>query len=1180
MMTRATGSPLARFRYISGDKFGFKPHLIRLVTRWTSPGNRSPKLGTSRDSFSLQDSHRTQMASSLSHPLTASGARMAQVTSALLLTGVICFSFVTLQAQKVTGTVSGTVVDNSGAVVSGANIVVTNTNTGVVIFNTTTDETGTYRVPAVQPGTYSIAVSHSGFKTDVRSGVVIEVNQNGVVDFTLQVGETSQEVEVTAAAPLLVTQSAALSNVVGEKAVSSLPLNGRFFTELVSLTPGVAPASTGAGVTQNPNGNTFLGARSGWPGAETNGQRPGSNNYTINGIDNEESTVASIILYPPVDAIQEFRIQTTNQDAQFGKNPGATINVATKSGGNAFHGEVYEFIRNSALDASNYFDLPGLKPPFKLNQYGAILGGPIQKNKTFFFGYWEGDKIDQGQTNTDTVPTAAEKLGDFSGTSTPIFDPNTLNPVTGLKQQFPGNVIPSGRLSAPALQLDALQASPPNKPGLVNNFVWNPARISNDNSFGVRIDHQLRVKDNLFGSFIFQNFTLADPSQLSLPILPAPQLGIPHEITTVTETLNTRGLQIGETHAFTSTLVSDFVFGFSREYVDIPNPLHDTVNLSTNIGIPNVNNSSIPFTQGLSSFSIGGYTSLGEPTTPPFIVADNNFEVVENMSWNKGKHDLEFGGDLIRRQYNFFQSPGQRGTFSFPGTYTSQLGVSGTGNGFADFLLGIPATSTLAVFSNLVGQRQWESGYYFQDTWHVTPKLNLTLGVRYELLTPRAEVLNRQGNFDPLISGGAVVLASDSAPCGRALRCIDRDDIGPRIALAYVVNNKTAVRSGFGVFYDDYAVNGFGGFTTGLMLAPPFYRGTSIINSITTPTNTLSTGVPPVPLSSIPIVNGYVYPQPGTLYSADYQDPHGKNAYVEEYNLTVEREVGANGIASVSYVGNQSHRNQYTGNINQATPGPGAVASRRPFPGWPDINSMLMNAQGSFNSLQASFQQRASHGLSFLASYTYSHAIDDAVGEFGGVQQTSDLRGNMGNSSWDLRQNFSLSGNYQLPFGSNLHGIGETLVAGWAVNGIYTALSGSPFSPSLTSPVANTGTFSRPNRVCNGTLSHRTVNQWFNTSCFTTPPLYQFGNSGRNILFGPGTDTLNFSAFKNTYISENRSRYFQFRAEFFNIFNKPQFNNPNSTIGSPVAGTISSAGDPASFTRTSRQIQFALKFYF
>jgi len=1120
------------------------------------------------------------MISSLSRLPRTQATRVIKVTQALLLASMLALTFVTLEAQKVAGRISGTVVDSAGALIPDASVSATDTDTGVVTFTTATDHSGAYSVPSLQPATYSITVSHSGFKTEVRLGVVIEVAQNSVLDFTLQVGQTSQSVQVTAAAPLLITQSAALSNVVDSQGVVNLPLNGRFFTDLVTLTAGVAPASN----VQNPNGDTFLGARAGWPGVETNGQRPGSNNYTINGIDDEESTTANIILYPPVDSIQEFRIQTTNQDAQFGKNPGATINVVTRSGTNSFHGDAYEFFRNSALDASNYFDLPGAKPPFKLNQYGATLGGPIRRNKTFFFGYWEGERIRQGQTYVDTVPTAAMRLGDFSQAGTPIYDPQTLDPTTNLKQQFPGNIIPTYRLDTVALRLIALQDPLPNRPGIINDYVFNPSRNSDSNSFGVRIDHQLREKDSLFGQFLYQDFTLDDPSQLSLPIFPNSQFGITKEITSATETLNTRGLHLAETHIFTPNVVADTRFGFTREFVFFPNPLQNTNNLATTVGIPNINNPNVVYSQGLPGFSIGGFTGLGESSIQPFIVTDNNFEVTENMSWNKGKHYFEFGGDAIRRQFNFFQANGQRGTFSFPGTYSSQLGVAGTGNGYADFLLGIPSTSTLAVINNEVGQRQWETGMYFQDTWHLRSNLTLTMGARYELFTPRVEVNNRQANFDPLIAGGAVAVASSSAPCGRALRCIDLKDFGPRLALAYTLGTKTVVRSGFGIFYDDYAVNGFGGTTTGLMINPPFYRGTSIVNSITTPTNTLQTGVPPV--VSVPVVNGFVYPVAGISYDTVYQDPHGKNAYVEEYNLTVEREVGSNGLASVSYVGNQSHRNQYTGNPNQAIPGPGPIDARRPFPGFSDIAGMLMNGQGNYNSLQARFQQRVSHGLSFLAAYTYSHSIDDAVGEFGGVQNNYDLSAERASSDWDLRNNFVLSGTYELPFGpghafgSNLEGLGSRIVGGWELNTIYTAESGSPFSPALTSPVANTGTFSRPDRICSGKLSHPSVNEWFNTSCFTTPALYQFGNSGRNPLYGPGTDTLDFSIFKNTFITQDKNRYLQFRTEFFNILNHPQFNNPNASIGSPVAGTISSAGDPADFSRTSRQIQFALKLYF
>jgi hypothetical protein len=459
--------------------------------------------------------------------------------------------------------------------------------------------------------------------------------------------------------------------------------------------------------------------------------------------------VANIVLFPVIDTIQEFNIQTTNQGAQFGKNPGATVNVVTKSGTDAFHGDLYEFLRNSKLDAANYFDLPGQKPPFHLNQYGGTVGGPIQKNKTFFFAYWDADKVSQGQTYTSTVPTAAERNGDFSQSGTTIYDPQTINMATGLKQPFLSDTIPAGRISAPALALTNINYPLPDRPGLVNNFVWNPLRTQNGASFGVRIDHQFSTKDYVFSNFMYQDFTLGDPSQLFDPLLADPSVGISKEITSVSETMNVRGDQVGWTHTFSPTLVADTHLGFTREYELIPNPLYKTVGLSTALGIPGVNPpyNTAPYTQGLSDFGITGYTSLGEPTTPPFMVGDTNFEGIEDMTWIKGKHTIDFGGDAIKRYYNYFQSPTQRGAWSFTGTYTSQLGVTGTGNGYADLLLGIPETLSSAVFSNLSGQRQWESGLYFQDAYHATSKLTLTLGTRYDLLMPRVEEYNRQGNL-------------------------------------------------------------------------------------------------------------------------------------------------------------------------------------------------------------------------------------------------------------------------------------------------------------------------------------------------------------------------------------------------------------------------------------------------
>jgi len=1103
----------------------------------------------------------------------------------LLLIGLVAMTCPQLVwGQKVSGSISGTVVDSSGALVPGAAIVITNVDTNVTVFQGATDDAGRYVAPSVQPGNYTIKASRTGFGTEARLGVVLLVNQDATIDFTLHIGAVTQTVEVVGGAPLLTTQSATLSDVVERKPVQDLPLNGRFFVNLVTLTTGAAPAVDSV---QNPNGTQFLGARAGEPGVETNGGRPGSNNYTINGIDDEESCVANIVIYPPVDVIQEFRIQTTNQDAQFGKNPGAAINVVTRGGGNFFHGGAYEFLRNDKLDAANFFDPANKKPPFRMNQYGANMGGPIRKNKTFFFGYWEGERIRQAQTYVSTVPTAAEWTGNFSGLGAPIYDPATLNAATNLKQQFSYggtlNIIPPNRLDTAAKNLTALQYPTPNLPGMVNNFSWNPNRASNGASFGTRIDHQISAKDNLFGQFMYQNFSLADPSIMPLPIEPNSNLGISKEIVAATEVLNTRGLMINENHMFTPTLVSDFRAGYTREWVFFANALLPFKNLATQMGMSGPNNPNVAYSGGLPGFTIGGYQAVGENSIQPFIVADNNFELTENMSWVKGKHNIQFGGAFIRRQYNFFQADCQRACFTFNGGYTSQLGVANTGNGYADFLLGIPNTSTLGVFGGEIGQRQWEDGLYVQDTWSVTHRLTLTMGVRYEILQPRSEIYNRQGNFDPAITGGAVAVASNSAPCGRALRCMDWRDIGPRVALAYKINSKTVLRTGFGIFYDDYAINGFGG-TSGLLYDPPFFHGATVTNSITTPTITLDNGVPSVP--TIPVTNGFVYPVAGVNYVTNYHDPHGKNAYTEEYNISLEREVGKDGLARVAYVGNQSHRNWYSTDINQAYPGPGSIASRRPFPLWGDLDSMIMNGQGAYNSLQAAFKQRVWQGLGFNAVYTYSHDITEGTGEWGNVQNYYDLQGSRGNEGWDQRQRFTLSGTYELPigpgkqFGTHLTGAPAKVAAGWQFNIIYSAAGGFPFTPSMVADVSNTGRGEWPNRLCNGKLSNPTIHEWFNPACFTTPALYNFGNSGRGILMGPGTNEADFSVFKKTYINPDQTRYLEFRAEMFNLTNTPQFNNPNAGIGSASAGTISSAGTPANFSRTSRQIQLALKLYF
>ncbi len=1082
-------------------------------------------------------------------------------------------------AQSDTGTITGTVRDTSAAAVPRVKITVTDARTNIDVFTALSDGAGRYTVPALKPSDYILTAEAPGFKKEMRRGVNLEVNQVATVDFTLQVGQVNEVVEVTEAAPLMHAESAELGDVVEQRRVVELPLNGRFFVNLVNLTVGVTPAAA----VGNPNNNQYLGARAGQPGVEVNGQRPGSNNYTVDGIDNAESTVSSIILYPPVDAIQEFKVQTSNQEAEFGKNPGGTVNVVIRSGTNELHGNVYEFLRNDALDAKNFFDRRNTRiPSFRMNQYGATLGTPIVRNKTFVFGYYEGYKIRQAQTYLNSVPTSQMRTGDLSQLGKPIYDPLTYDRQTNLKQRFPNDTIPANRLDVAAQRLITLNEPLPNAAGVGNNFLYNPKRNSDSNGFGTRIDHQFREKDNLFGRFILQNFKLDDPGILSLPILPSPYTKNTQPIQAAPETLTARGLAIGHTHIFTPQWVNELRLGYTREHVFFANPLQGD-NVADKVGIPFVNNPAIAYSSGMPSFSVTGFTGLGESGIQPFIVTDNNYEVTNHVTWLKGRHTIKFGGDFIRRQYNFFQSSSQRGSFSFNGQFTSQIGVGNTGSGMGDFLLGLPSSSALTVLLSEVGQRQIEAGGYVQDNWKASTRLTLTFGMRYELYTPRVEVADRQANFDPAVPGGAVVLAGSNAPCGRALRCIDFGDVAPRFGFAYQVNSKFVVRGGYGFFYDDYAVHGFGG-TSGLMYQPPFTWSSSITTPITSPTNRLEDGIPPV--ITIPVTNGAVLPVKGVLYTATYQNPYGKNSYVQQRNLTIEELVTKDLVLTASFVGNKGTRNMLRSDINRAVPGPGDVQLRRPFPAWPGVTAMFNDGQSSYNSLQLKAQQRLAHGFRFLAGYTFGKSMDDGKGEGSVVQDAYYRKGDRGRSDWDVTHRFVFSSTYELPFGqgnrigSGLGTVGSKLVEGWNINGIVQVSTGLPLTPTLATPLANTGTSSRPNCIGNPSLDNPAPNRWFDSSAFATPALYTFGNCGRNTFNGPGTHQVDVNFVKTTYISGDRSRYVQIRAEMFNLFNTPQFNNPNISIGAPTVGTISSAGDPANFTRTSRQIQLALKFYF
>jgi hypothetical protein len=1082
-------------------------------------------------------------------------------------------------AQMDTGTIGGTVSDATGAVIPGASVKVTNTLTGIS-FETTTNDVGRYIAPALRVGPYAVNVEARGFKKAVVTGLTLQVNQTMVADVTMEVGQVSQVTEVTATPPLLQEQSVVLGDVITEKQVKDLPLNGRNFVQLLTLTPGVTP-----GASSSPQTQPILTSARGTTAVQINGQNDLSTNYLLDGIDNNETTIGGIIIFPPVDAIQEFKVQTAASSSDFGRNGGGQVNVTLKSGANELHGNAFEFLRNSALDAKNFFDpVNQPAPPLRLNQFGFTLGGPIRKDRTFFFMDYQGSRVRQGQTLNLTVPTVAMRNGDFSELNRPIYDPASYDATTNTRQVFPNAIIPRDRFSRPAVELTALQYPMPQRPTLSANYTFTPNRPSTTDSADGKIDHQFSRSNNFFARYSFSNFDVGE-TFFAATVLPSSLLGNKTALDTDPTHYLNQSLAASDTHMFKPTLINEFRFGYTRFNEFSPNRLNG-YKAAELVGIHGINNPNIAYTDGLPQIGISGFSGIGEVSFLPFISVINTFQYIDNLIQVKGSHTLKYGLDVRRRQFNFYQPPAQRGNFSFTGVFTNNPAApANSGSGYADFLLGVPQSSSQEVKVNAnTGQRSTEWSFYVADTWRLTPRLTMDMGLRYELTTPRTEVADRQSNFDPSVPGGAFRVASPSAPCGRALRCTDRTGFAPRLGLAYKLNNKTVVRSAYGIFYDVTGFNGYQGTIFSLFQNPPFTVGQNIINSATNPRNRFEDGFPPVPV--VPVVDGLVRPDavPGYTFSGRLQEYNLRMTYVQNWHFTLEHEPTANLLLGASYVGSKGTRVLQNLGINDPRPGPGDVAPRRPFPGFANINDQSASGSSIYHSLQARVQKRYSQGLTFLGAYTWAKVLADVNGLGGSrAQDFYNRRAERGRTSFDIAHRFVASFNYELPIGAGKPVLGDAkgalqkILGEWQAGGILTLQTGEPFTVGLATPVSNTASANRPNRVCSGKLDHPTIDRWFDTSCFVTPTIYTFGNSGVGILEGPGTKQLDWSVLKRIPVDEKR--YFQFRGEFFNLFNTPQFNNPGTAIGSTSAAIISSAGQKVNFLRTQRQIQFALKFF-
>jgi len=1085
-----------------------------------------------------------------------------------------------LLAQEVTGSIHGEVLDPSGAGVPFAQVSVTQTETGLTRV-TTTGRHGAYVVVLLPLGPYRLEVTAQGFQKFVQEGITLSVNESANVPVHLIIGSPAQVVQVRANASLIERADTTLGETVGERQILDLPLNGRNFSQLGLLQPGVVPITPGLAEA----GGSL---RDGQP-YSVNGQRPESNDFLIDGASNFNAVDGGFVLKPPIDAIAEFKILTHTADAEFGGASGSTTNIVTRSGSNHLHGDAWEFLRNDNVDAANFFEnADGFqKSEYRQNQFGGTLGGPLRPDKTFFFGYYEGFRNRQGETLSDVrVPSALERQGDFSqdGPLLNLFASGGPAPLPGSKVPF---IDPTAQQ---VLQLYPL-ANATDVSGVLDLYNATEILRDNEDQAGLRIDHYLSSRDSLNFRYMFLDGTLFDPLSPSGAGVPGFPVGEDHR---------TQNSVAQLTHTFSPSLVYITRFAFLRnkflfdEHLDNASPASLGFQYLPTLAIA----AGPPFIQ----FGGGGYASIGDPITGPRDTYENAFAAAESLTWVRGRHELKFGADYRRDQINVVNGIASNGFFVFIPAPLS--------NAFANFLIGQPYLFLQGGGDQPGGGGDLSRGlrgndfnFYAQDTYKINSRLTANLGLRYDLPFPYTEIRNRQNLFEP----GVQSMVFPSAPTGLlypgdpgvpgGLIPAEATAFAPRIGLAWDPrgDSRWLVRSAYGIFYDPY-YNGQGGPLQTPISAPPYLRTAQLLF--------------PGSLSS-PFANGNPFAsefaEPMTLLTLS---PQLRLPYAQDWNLTIERTFGNDWLLEAGYVGTKGTKLPRFIEDNPSLPQPGQT--------WADQQNnidqqrlyCMPNAQGnctyssvglisgiansSYNALETSLRKRFSHGLSLLASYTYSKSLDDVssfnitgsasqpvAGENDLAQNPFDLAAEYGRSMFDARHRFVLSYLRELPFWKQGHNWYQHVLGNWQVNGITTFMSGTPFTvvdQSYNDDAPEITGFSsfRPNLVGNPNNGPRTVAQWVNTHAFqridlTTTPAGVYGTEGRNVVQGPGLAQWDFSAFKIVPLAESKS--LQFRVEFFNLFNRANFQLPNSDISSTTFGQIQQALSP-------RLVQFAMKLLF
>ena len=1067
--------------------------------------------------------------------------------------------------QMNTGEISGRVQDPSGSVIPGATVVAQQAKTSQK-FTVATNNSGEYLFPQLPVGDYSLSVTATDFRPSTLPRLDIHAGDRLRSDFTLLLGDRSELVTVHVESGQLQMESAEIRDVIVRQQVTDLPMKSRQFLDLAMLNPGVVRPPGGTRGDAMQQGGTLVNVL---------GQRSGHNLYLLDGVAITDEHFNNMVISPSIDAIEEFNIEKTSYAPEFGGKSGAVINVVTRSGSNSLHGSLFEFVRNDVFDAKNFFDSAGAPtPPFRQNQYGGTVGGPARKNKTFFFLSYEGQRIRKSLTQTFSVPTVAMRNGNFSGLPV-IYDPTSV--AGGKRQPLLNNQIPNGRLDPIAVALLA-HIPLPNLPGLAQNLRSTGNQRVNENQYSTRLDHQFSQKDMVFLRASLFDARQADPfgsSVLQESLLPS-----------FGRNLSTHAINgaAGWTHAFSANVLNESRFGFVTVAGGQTSSNAEN-DFAAQTGLQGV--TANPLDMGYPQVSFGGqFTSMGDPSL--FTFRNNqDFEYYDNVIWHTGTHTIKFGAYLMHFNLQPVNPNGARGIFSFTPRWTSSQPGLADGNAFADFLLGYPTTAQVGLGRAAMDANTLWGHFYVQDGWQVTPNLKIDAGIRYEYNRNMTEGDNRIAAIDTSIAGGRFVVASDESgnisPASNALLpfipipyvassaagwnnslLVPRSlRLAPRSGLAWSVPGrlKTVIRAGFGIYPNQAAYS----IVTNLAQNLPFFV-TKTVNSAVTLSPTFTTGNA---LTANPI---------GTV-GGNNLDHTFKIEYNEVWNFSLERELTPSTLLSLLYVGSRTVHADSGTVLNVPLPGAGAIAARRPIPQLSQIADIRWNGWATYHALTVAAKRRFAKGLMFDANWTWSHSIDDAsdpgatLNEPNLPQNVYDLGSEKASSSFDHRHRVVVSFIYQLPLTGKPSGWVHAILGQWQLGGYFTAQSGAPFTVNIASDQANIGAgpAQRPNISGSPDNGPKNPQQWFDTSVFSLPALFTFGNAPRNAVIGPGLREFDLSLQKDFRVTE--ATKLQFRAEAYNLFNHPNFNIPNRIAFAPNFGSISSAQD-------SRQLQFAMKFLF